>query len=79
MKASTISASNVVLNLVIAVLTFFIGVISDAYGLRLAFGGAIILMYALGIIVSLSLLRTYQRDVERRDEIVAGQVSNFSP
>jgi MFS family permease len=74
MKASTISASNVVLNLVIAVLTFFIGVISDAYGLRLAFGGSIILMYALGIIVGLALLRTYQQDVSRRNALVAEQV-----
>jgi len=74
MKASTISASNVVLNLVIAVLSFLIGVISDAAGLRLAFGGAIILMYALGIIVSLFLLRTYPRDVERRNTLVAERV-----
>ena len=74
MKASTISASNVVLNLVIAVLSFFIGVISDAAGLRLAFGGAIILMYALGIVVCLFLLRTYPRDVERRNTLVAERV-----
>lgn len=74
MKASTISASNVVLNLVIAVLTFFIGVISDRAGLRLAFGGAILLMYALGIIVSLFLLRTYPHDVERRNAIVTEQL-----
>ncbi len=71
MKASTISASNVVLNLVISVLTFFIGVVSDAAGLRLAFGGAIILMYVLGTVVSLSLLRTYPRDVARRNALVA--------
>ena len=74
MKASTISASNVVLNLVIAVLSFFIGVVSDAAGLRLAFGGAIIVMYALGIVVSLFLLRTYPRDVERRNALVADRV-----
>lgn len=74
MKASTISASNVVLNLVIAVLSFFIGVVSDAAGLRLAFGGAILLMYALGIVVSLFLLRTYPRDVERRNALVADRV-----
>ena len=76
MKASTISASNVVLNLVIAVLTFFIGMVSDAAGLRLAFGGAIILMYALGIIVSLFLLRTYPRDVEHRNALVAEQMKS---
>jgi MFS family permease len=74
MKATTISASNVVLNLVISVLTFFIGVVSDAYGLRWAFGGAIILMYIMGIIVSLFLIRTYPKDVERRNALVAEQV-----
>ena len=74
MKASTISASNVLLNLVIAVITFFIGVISDAAGLRIAISGAILLMYGLGTVVSLTLMRTYQRDVERRNLAVAGQV-----
>jgi MFS family permease len=61
----------VVLNLVIAVLTFFIGFVSDRAGLRLAFGGAILLMYVLGTIVCLFLLRTYPRDVERRNNLVA--------
>ena len=74
MKASTISASNVILNLVTAVLTYFIGVISDAAGLRVAITGAILLMYALGIIVSLKLLRTYKRDVEKRNTMVADMV-----
>ncbi len=75
MKATTISASNVILNLVIAVLTALIGVISDAAGLRLAFGGAVLLMYALGTVVCLSLLRTFQRDVERRNALVAQRVA----
>lgn len=75
MKATTISASNVVLNLVISVLTFFIGLLSDAVGLRWAFGGAILLMYALGIVVCLSLLRTYPRDRARRDALVATRVT----
>jgi hypothetical protein len=75
MKATTISASNVVLNLVISVLTLLIGIISDAYGLRWAFGSAILLMYALGIVVSLFLLRTYPRDVARRNALVAEQVT----
>jgi MFS family permease len=75
MKATTISASNVILNLVISVLTFFIGVISDATELRLAFAGAILLMYALGVIVCLSLLRTYRHDVERRNALVANRVT----
>jgi MFS transporter, Spinster family, sphingosine-1-phosphate transporter len=75
MKATTISTSNVILNLVISILTFFIGMISDAHGLRLAFGGAIILMYALGIVASLALLRTYPQDVARRNTMVASQVA----
>ena len=75
MKASTISASNVILNLVTAVLTYFIGVISDAAGLHLALSGAILLMYALGTIVSLALLRTYRRDMERRNGVVAGHIA----
>ena len=74
MKASTISASNVVLNLVIAILTLVIGVVSDAFGLRLAFGGAILIMYILGFIVCIFLLRTYEQDVERRNEVVNGRV-----
>jgi MFS family permease len=75
MKATTISASNVILNLVISVLTALIGVISDAAGLRLAFGGGILLMYAAGTVVSLSLLRTFRRDVERRNGLVAERVA----
>lgn len=74
MKATSISASNVVLNLVISILTFVIGAISDAHGLRLAFGGVVILMYALGTLVSLTLLRTYPGDVARRNTLVARQV-----
>jgi MFS family permease len=75
MKASSISASNVLLNLVISVVTLLIGVVSDAAGLRLAISGAILTMYALGFLVSLGLLRTYRRDLERRDAIVAGRVA----
>jgi MFS family permease len=74
MKASTIAASNVTLNLVIAVLTYFIGVLSDRAGLHLALSGAIFLMYGMGVIVSLSLLRTYPRDVERRNQAVIDNV-----
>ena len=64
-KATTISASNVVLNLVIALLSLMIGIVSDATELRLAFGGAVILMFALGILVSLALLRTIGKDIDR--------------
>jgi hypothetical protein len=75
MKASSISASNVLLNLVISIVTLLVGVVSDAAGLRLAISGAILTMYALGFLVSLGLLRTYRRDLERRDVIVAGRVA----
>jgi MFS family permease len=66
-RATTISASNIVLNSVIAVLSLAIGVVSDAAGLRLAFGGVVLLMYAVGIVVCLALLRTYPGDLARRD------------
>jgi MFS transporter, Spinster family, sphingosine-1-phosphate transporter len=74
-KATTISASNVILNLVIAILSFLIGVMSDAAGLRLAFGGVTLLMYCLGILVCLALLRTYRRDVTRREAVVESRVT----
>jgi MFS-type transporter involved in bile tolerance (Atg22 family) len=74
-KATTISASNVCLNLVIAVLSLLIGVISDAYGLRLGFGGVVLVMYVLGILVSLALLRRYPIDLARRDQVVAEHVA----
>jgi MFS family permease len=74
-KATTISASNVVLNLVIAVLSFLIGAVSDATELRLAFGGTILLMYVLGIGVCLALLRTFRADVRKRDSLVEGRVA----
>jgi len=74
-KATTISASNVVLNLVIAVLSFLIGVVSDATELRLAFGGITLLMYVLGIGVCLALLRTFQVDMRNRDSLVEGRVT----
>ena len=52
------------------------GFLSDRYGLRWAFGGAILLMYALGIVVSLFLLHTYPRDVERRNALVSERVTD---
>lgn len=73
-KATTISASNVILNSVIAVLTFIIGVVSDATELRYAFGGVVILMYALGVLVCLALLKRFRRDALSRDEMVTGRV-----
>jgi len=74
-KATTISASNVILNLVIALLSLLIGMVSDAAELRLAFGGAVILMFAVGIIVSLALVRTIQNDMRRQQAIVGARVS----
>jgi hypothetical protein len=73
-KATSISASNVILNLVIALLSLLIGVVSDATELRWAFGGAVIVMFALGIAVSLALLRTMQEDVERQQAVIEGRV-----
>ncbi len=74
MKATSISASNVILNLVIALLSLLIGVISDAAELRLAFGGSVILMFMIGIGVSLALLRTFRRDVALRQALVAARI-----
>lgn len=74
-KATTISASNVILNLVIAVLTFLIGVISDALELRLAFGGVVIVMFLLGVGVCLALLRTFRRDAAAQQATVSARVA----
>jgi hypothetical protein len=74
-KASIISASNIILNLVIAVLSFGIGYLSDRASLRLAFGGAVYLMYFLGILVSLGLLKNFTRDMHRRDAAVETKVA----
>jgi MFS family permease len=74
-KATTISASNVILNLVIALLSFLIGVVSDAVELRLAFGGVVILMFVLGVGVCLALLRTFQKDVAAQQETVLSRVA----
>jgi MFS family permease len=74
-KATTISASNVILNLVIALLSFLIGVVSDAVELRIAFGGVVILMFALGIVVCLALLRTFQKDTAAQQAMVSSRVT----
>ena len=67
LKATTISASNVVLNLAVAVVSILVGVVSDAAGLRLAFGGSVLLTYVVGIGVCLALLRNFGRDIQQRD------------
>jgi len=75
MKATTISASNVILNLAVAVVSISVGVVSDAAGLRLAFGGSVLLTYVFGIVVCLALLRNLGRDMQLRDAIVETRVS----
>ena len=73
-KATTISTSNVILNLVISVLSLLIGIVSDASELRLAFGGAVITMFFLGIIVCIFLLRTFRNDVAGQQATVLSHV-----
>jgi MFS family permease len=73
-KATTIATSNVILNLVIALLSFLIGVVSDAVELRLAFGGVIILMFTLGIGVCLVLLRTFRRDMAAQQATISSRL-----
>jgi len=75
MKATTISTSNVILNLVIAAISLFIGLGSDATQLRWAFGGAVLLMFGLGIIVCLALLTTLRRDMARQKSIVQSRIA----
>ena len=75
LKATTISASNVILNLAVAVVSFSVGVVSDAAGLRLAFGGSVLLTYVAGIFVCLALLRSLGQDMQRRDAIVETRVT----
>lgn len=69
-KATSIATSNIILNLVIAILSLGIGVVSDATELRWAFGGAVLLMFSLGILVCLALLRTVRRDMAWQQELV---------
>jgi MFS family permease len=74
-KATTISTSNVILNLVIAVLSMLIGVVSDAFELRLAFGGVVIIMFMLGVGVCLALLRTFRKDTAAQRATVSTRVA----
>lgn len=74
-KATTISASNILINLVTGVVSVAIGMISDAYGLRLAFGGAVIVLFALGILTCLGLLRTMRTDMDRRQTLIESRVA----
>ncbi|HSN73863.1 MAG TPA: hypothetical protein VL334_02085 [Anaerolineae bacterium] len=74
-KATSISASNIFLNLVIAVLSLAIGVGSDLSELRWSFGGAVLLMFSLGIVVCLALLRTVRRDMAAQQALVRARTS----
>jgi hypothetical protein len=78
-KASTIATSNVILNLVIAILSLLIGVVSDASELRLAFSGVVLIMFALGIVDSLLLLRALPRDMASQKEYVETRVAPAAP
>jgi len=51
-------------------LSLGIGIVSGAAGLRLAFGGVVFAMYAIGGLVCLALMRVYRKDVTRRGAFV---------
>jgi MFS family permease len=74
-KATTISTSNILLNLVIAFLSVVIGLVSDATELRFAFGGVVLLMFVLGVLVCLALLRTIQADIANQKLIVQNRIA----
>jgi len=74
-KATSVATSNIILNTVIAVLSLLIGAISDATELRWAFAGAVLLMFSLGILVCLALLRTVRRDMARQQALVRSRTS----
>jgi len=74
-KATAISASNVILNLVIAAISLLIGVFSERTGLRQAFGGVVMVMFALGAVVCLALLRTIRMDTARQRAQVAARLA----
>ncbi len=75
-RATTISASNVILNLAISILSLLIGVISDATELRYAFGGVVVIMFGVGIVVSVALLRTLRADLARQRALVEGRIGH---
>jgi MFS family permease len=72
--AMTVSASNVILNLVIALLPFLIGVVNNTVELRLAFGRVVILMFVLWVGVCLAPLRTFRNDVATHQTTVSSRV-----
>lgn len=76
-KATSISTSNVILNLVISILSYAIGALSDATELRYAFGGVVLVMFALGTVVALALLRTLPGDAARQRALVATRIGRI--
>jgi MFS family permease len=74
-KATTISTSNVIMNLVISVLSFLIGALSDATELRYAFGGVVLVMFLLGAAVCFGLLRTLPRDITHQQALVVAKLT----
>ena len=48
---------------------------SDATELRWSFGGAVLLMFSLGVVVCLALLRTVRRDMARQQARVRSHIS----
>jgi MFS family permease len=78
-KATAVSTSNIILNLVIAVLSLLIGVVSDATELRWAFGGVVLLMFGAGIAVCVALLGTLRRDMAGQRAFVRDRVAEASP
>jgi MFS family permease len=72
-KATSVSTSSIILNAVIAGLSLLIGALSDATELRWAFGGVVLLMFGLGILVSIALLRTLRRDMAAQRAAVAAR------
>jgi len=72
-KATVMATSNIILNLVIAVLSFLIGVISDLTELRLSFGGVVLIMFALGLAMAVGILRCVRADMVRQRALVAAR------
>jgi len=52
-----------------------IGVISDATQLRWAFGGVVLVMFGLGIVVCLLLLRKLRPDMARQQATVQARTT----
>jgi len=57
------------------VLSFLIGAISDATELRLSFGGVVLVMFTLGIVVCLALLRTLKGDIARHQVLIEARTT----